>query len=327
MGAVFISYRRGDSEGQARALFNDLSDVVGRKSVFMDVDSIALGRDFREVLQERLASCDLMLALIGPGWLQAKDSAGNRRLDNPGDYVRQEIATALKRNIPVTPVLLQGARVPDQADLPEDLRDLAYRNAFELSHNRWESDVREMLTRLELRADAGAPAPTRRWRWVVAGGVLSVLLVAAALVVGGWLDFTRAEPPSAQESSAPSKARDPEDRPEGASMELTYPVGGTRVFLNIDVGVAQIGRSEIKVDDKVVPVGGTQPYDLGPAASLAGKRLEVATIVTDVNTMTNKIAVRYRLSGGPNELPWTVTNPVRNEGNSRVFRTSVQFVP
>ena len=91
MGAVFISYRRGDSEGQARALSIELGDLIGKDSVFMDVDSIALGRDFRQVLQESLQACDIMLALIGPNWLEAKDAAGNRRLESPGDFVRQEI--------------------------------------------------------------------------------------------------------------------------------------------------------------------------------------------------------------------------------------------
>jgi len=104
---VFISYRRDLNAGDARALCNDLSDLLGSQSVFMDVDSIAPGCDFREVLKERLASCDLMLVLIGRDWLDAKDSAGQRRLEQPNDFVRQEIATALARNIPVTPVLLQ----------------------------------------------------------------------------------------------------------------------------------------------------------------------------------------------------------------------------
>lgn len=67
MSAIFVSYRRGDSEGQARALYIQLADLIGKDSIFMDVDSISLGRDFRQVLQERLESCDLMLALIGPG--------------------------------------------------------------------------------------------------------------------------------------------------------------------------------------------------------------------------------------------------------------------
>lgn len=158
MGAIFVSYRRGDSEGQARALFNELAELVGKNSVFMDVDSIALGRDFRQVLQERLGSCDLMLALIGPDWLEIKDASGNRRLENPTDFVRQEIAAALGRNIPVTPVLLRGAHMPVPEQLPDDLKDLAYRNGFELSHTRWDSDVREMIKRLGLgKADLREP--------------------------------------------------------------------------------------------------------------------------------------------------------------------------
>src|SRR5262245_7963343 len=150
MGAIFVSYRRGDSEGQARALFNELTDLIGKNSVFMDVDSIALGRDFRQILQERLGSCDLMLALIGPDWLDIRDASGNRRLEGASDFVRQEIAAALRRNIPITPVLVRGAQMPAPEQLPDDLKDLAYRNGFELSHTRWDSDVREMVKRLGL---------------------------------------------------------------------------------------------------------------------------------------------------------------------------------
>src|SRR5215469_3071239 len=159
MGTVFISYRREENAGEARALFNDLVARVGKDLVFMDVDNIALGRDFREVLRENLASCDLMLVLIGKGWLDAKDQSGRRRLDDPGDFIRLEIGTALKRNVRVTPVLLQGAHMPAAEQLPEDLKELSCRNGFELSHNRWESDVQEMIKRLALgtRPDVAAP--------------------------------------------------------------------------------------------------------------------------------------------------------------------------
>ena len=160
MGAVFVSYRRGDSEGQARALSIELVELIGKDSVFMDVDSIALGRDFRQILQERLASCDLMLALIGPGWLDARDASGNRRLESSTDLVRQEIAAALKRNIPVTPVLLQGVQMPAPERLPDDIKDLSYRNGFELGHSTWESDVKEMVRRLGLHPNAGAALGT-----------------------------------------------------------------------------------------------------------------------------------------------------------------------
>lgn len=158
MGSVFISYRREDSAGQARALFQDLVGRLGRGAVFMDVDSIALGRDFREVLQERLATCDLMLVLMGRDWLSGKDSSGRPRLDNPADFVRLEIAAALKRKIPITPLLLQGAQMPTAEQLPENISELAYRNGFELSHNRWDSDVQELMKRLGLAARADTPA-------------------------------------------------------------------------------------------------------------------------------------------------------------------------
>jgi hypothetical protein len=157
VGAVFISYRRGDAEGQARALYGELVKLLGKDSVFMDVDSIALGRDFRHVLQERLGSCDVMLALIGPSWLDAKDGAGARRLESSTDFVRQEISAALKRNIPVIPLLVQGTQVPPPERLPADLQDLSYRNGFELGHTTWESDIREMVSRLGLTNSKVAP--------------------------------------------------------------------------------------------------------------------------------------------------------------------------
>jgi TIR domain len=156
MGGIFINYRRGETAGEARALFNELRSTLGEDAVFMDVDNIALGRDFRQVLHDRLESVDVMLALIGADWLQIKDAAGRRRLDDANDFVRREIRAALERNIAVTPVLLQGAAMPAEADLPEDIRELAFRNGFELSHTRWSSDVHELLKRLGLLG----PEPT-----------------------------------------------------------------------------------------------------------------------------------------------------------------------
>ena len=150
MKTVFISYRREDVAGEARALFNDLVTRLGKECVFMDVDSISLGRDFRAVLQEILISCDLMLVLIGKDWADMKDEKGRARLEDPHDFVRLEIAAALKRDIVVTPVLVQGAHMPTPEQLPSEISDLVYRNGFELSHNRWESDVREMVRRLAI---------------------------------------------------------------------------------------------------------------------------------------------------------------------------------
>jgi uncharacterized membrane protein YhaH (DUF805 family) len=150
--SVFISYRRQTAAGEARALFNDLVGRLGRGAVFMDVDSISLGRDFRGELQKTLSACDSMLVVIDKDWAAAKDEKGQIRLENAGDFVRMEIEAGLKRDIAVTPVLVKGAQMPAADELPAEIRDLAYRNGFELSHNRWESDVREMIRRLGLDA-------------------------------------------------------------------------------------------------------------------------------------------------------------------------------
>ena len=167
MGMIFVSYRREDAAGEARALFSSLADQLGPGSAFMDVDNIALGRDFREALHERLNDCDVLLALVGKNWLDSKNRQGKPRLEDSNDFVRLEILAALKRNIPVTPVLLQDAEMPSADQLPEALRDFAYRNAFALSHARWESDVRELVRRLGLvrqvpaAVQAAVPAPPR----------------------------------------------------------------------------------------------------------------------------------------------------------------------
>jgi hypothetical protein len=108
MRAIFISYRREDAEGQAGRLFDDLVTNFGNGSVFMDVAGIEPGRDFREAIDEQVATCGVLLALIGTNWLEAHDKSGRRRLDDPMDFVRLETAAALKRDIPVIPVLVRG---------------------------------------------------------------------------------------------------------------------------------------------------------------------------------------------------------------------------
>src|SRR5215813_5857594 len=112
MGAkVFISYRREDS-GYAGRIKDSLERGLGRDVLFIDVDGIPLGVNFVQVLREEVAQCGVLLAVIGSNWLDVRDEDGTRRLDNPTDFVRIEIAAALQREIPVIPILLDGTRVP-----------------------------------------------------------------------------------------------------------------------------------------------------------------------------------------------------------------------
>ena len=155
MRAIFLSYRRDDSEGEAGRLFDDLVGHFGENSVFMDVAAIEAGRDFRKAIDESVATCGVLLAVVGREWTAAKNEAGQRRLDDPFDFVRLETASALKRDIPVIPVLVHGAKMPRADQLPDDLKEFAYRNGVELTHARWNSDLQLLIK--ALRPHVGDP--------------------------------------------------------------------------------------------------------------------------------------------------------------------------
>jgi hypothetical protein len=148
MRRIFISYRRDDADEAAGRLSDHLVSQFGQDSVFMDVDGIAPGRDFRKVIEETLTQCDVLLGVMGRNWLDIKDESGKRRLENESDFVRLEIASALRRDIPVIPVRVQGASVPKPDSLPQDLKDVSYRNAVELTHERWNSDVHLLVEKM-----------------------------------------------------------------------------------------------------------------------------------------------------------------------------------
>lgn len=138
---VFLNYRRGDSAGHAGRLYDSLTERFGDERVFMDVDKIAPGTDYIDEIDRAVGSCDVLLAVIGRDWLSAQDATGRRRLDDPNDFVRAEIEAALKRNVRLIPLLVQGAQMPDGEDLPGSLAKIARRNALELSDSRWNYDV------------------------------------------------------------------------------------------------------------------------------------------------------------------------------------------
>ena len=130
----------------------------------MDVTTIEPGRDFRKAIDESVATCSVLLAMIGQEWLEVRDSRGGRRLDDANDFVRIEVASALRRDIPVVPVLVRGAKMPQAVELPDDLKDLAYRNAVELTHARWRSDVEVLLRALQPYLEASSAHGLNRER-------------------------------------------------------------------------------------------------------------------------------------------------------------------
>jgi hypothetical protein len=147
--AIFISYRRDDTEGEAGRLFDDLTRAFGSEAVFMDVAGIKPGVDFRRAIEQNVASCGVLLAIVGPSWISVTNADGTRRLDDPNDFVALEIASAMRREVPVIPVLVHEAKMPAAGLLPESLKDLAFRNSVELTHARWNSDVALLIEALK----------------------------------------------------------------------------------------------------------------------------------------------------------------------------------
>jgi hypothetical protein len=145
---IFISYRREDASGEARSIYQELASVFP-KHLFMDVDSITKGRDFGLALTDTLKRCSVMLVLVGQRWLDARDDSGKRKLDDPNDFVRLEIAAALKRNIPLIPVLIQGTKMPKADELPDDLKPLAMRQAAIITHENFSGDMDRFARDLE----------------------------------------------------------------------------------------------------------------------------------------------------------------------------------
>lgn len=137
---IFISYRREDAEAETGRIFDRLVAHFGNENVFMDIDTIPFGVDFRKHIVHEVSKCDVILAVIGKHWLDVKHGEGpkqgQRRLDDPADFVRIEIQTGLDRNIPVVPLLVGGASIPSEQQLPKELQELSYRNAAEVRSGR-----------------------------------------------------------------------------------------------------------------------------------------------------------------------------------------------
>jgi hypothetical protein len=214
-GKIFINYRRGDEPGFTQALLGRLEQAFPAERLFIDVDNIPPGEDFVRMLESQVAQCDAMLTVIGNNWLDAADERGGRRLDDPNDFVRIEIESALKLGKRVIPVLVHQARMPHPDELPEAIRPLSQRNAVRLTHERFRSDVQGLIKALQgaiedvasrrsstVGASGHAVKPLERppssRRALAAFGVLGVVLIGAA---GIWFAYPKLAPPSYETAS------------------------------------------------------------------------------------------------------------------------------
>jgi hypothetical protein len=180
MGGIFICYRRRDAAWAGR-LSDSLKSDFGRLNIFRDIEDIPPGVEFDKHITEAVSGCDVLVAIIGPDWLSATDKFGKRKLDNPNDLVRLEIAAALKRNVRLIPILVSGGTMPEPEELPADLQQFARRQAYELTDARWTEDCRRLFG--VLKPLVSQESKLRRY----CAAAFGVLAVAAAVGGYGWI--------------------------------------------------------------------------------------------------------------------------------------------
>ena len=235
MQGIFISYRRDDTSAYSRLLYERLAQEFGLNLVFMDVETIREpGTDFVDAIHQGVDKCTVLLALIGKDWLSC-DSDGKRRLDDPEDFVRIEIASALKRNVLVIPIVVQDAKIPVADDLPQELKILARRQALKLSHEDWDYDIGKLIDALakipgfeRRKVDGGGgspqPAPVRKG-WST--GALAFTALAAVVLVLGGLAMLSMDSDEMNDQGSPPVAdnlpADPETQPREIPVESNKP--------------------------------------------------------------------------------------------------------
>jgi len=196
---IFISYRRSDNPDAVGRIYDRLVSEFGKARVFKDVDSIPLGQDFRGHLNAVVSDCAAVLAIVGPKWADVRNEAGQRRLEDPDDFVRIELEAACARNIPVVPVLVGHATLPGIGQLPPSLASLTYRQSIEIRPDPdFHNDATRLVGALRRILDPNAPdmvvTPNRPQPWLVALAI-TALAAAAVLAVPAWR-YLRQDPPA-----------------------------------------------------------------------------------------------------------------------------------
>ncbi|HEY5892110.1 MAG TPA: toll/interleukin-1 receptor domain-containing protein [Chthoniobacterales bacterium] len=235
--AIFVSYRRLDSSDVTGRIFDQMKARFGENRLFKDVDSIPLGKDFRTVISEAVGQCEVLLAVIGKDWLKITDDNGRRLIDDPNDYVHIEIGTALNRCIPVIPVLVENTAMPRASDLPEPLRDLAFRNGSPVrSDPDFHHDMDRLCSQLGEYVPEGGmrgpmPAQKRKYGWFgvwIFSGVAACVFLLFLMISSLPSTKNRQSDPSMAESGtvAPMRERgrsDPPARPEYSPIVSSAP--------------------------------------------------------------------------------------------------------
>ncbi len=284
MGGIFLCYRRDDTRGSAGRLYGDLREKLDPHPIFRDLDAIEAGADFAVEIAKTVEHCDALIALIGTGWLGATDARGRRRLEDPSDLVRTEIAAALAAGTTVIPVLVEDATMPAGEDLPQPLRPLAARNALPISDLRWDYDVQRLVSRLQrllartaeadvtpgfppaqapvpsaptptpvLPAPAPAPAPVRnapiRFAPVIGAFVAGIAVVLLVLVRLGTFDTSNGGTPSGDVTNTTVPVTfTPSTLSAGGAPVSTAPSSSVKSFAGSSAKITKTDGTSLLVD-------------------------------------------------------------------------------
>lgn len=307
MTATFISYRREDAAGYAGRLRESLERRLGHARVFRDVDVLRPGQDFVQAIEARLAECRVMLVVIGREWLDARHPDGRRRLDDPFDFVRLEVATALARpGVLVVPVLVENAAMPAAAALPDGIQILARRHAVSVRDETWDADVDRLVALIE-EAEAGSrPSRADRLRpWLPWLGAAAVLAATAVLVL----------PRVLGERSALSK-----DSPEQSTQTVSR-TSTPDAAVPFAIDIPQV--AEAAFDHLVYSVVSGNLVPRGTAREL---RLRIRLSNSD-RTPVNFWDESFRLSVGADTLPPTSQLNAVLDGHSLAYNVITFAVP
>lgn len=295
MPGIFISYRRDDAAGWAGRLSADLRAGLRGAAVFMDIDAIPPGVPYDDYIAQAVGSCDVLIALIGPHWLTVTDKAGRRRLDDPADLTRLEILAALQRNIRVIPALVGGAEMPAADELPDALKPLGRRQAYELADHRWNGDCARLVQVLKPIVGGGTPAGKR----VLAGASLVLVLLASGYGVKLWLD--RQPGPQPTPTTVPSTVPTTVPTTATTTVPTTVP---TTVTTTVPTTVTTTVPTPKPLEPRIAL--SQSELDFGSAA-VGGKPVPKRFFIR--NLTGQPLIVEYEVRGShAKEFPPTVSN-------------------
>jgi TIR domain len=282
MSGIFISYRREDSAAYAGRLYDWISQHFGKDKIFIDVDTIQPGEDFVDAVEQKVGGCDALVALIGKDWLNCRDEEGNRRLDNQGDFVRVEIVAALNRNVRVIPVLVEGARMPSDKDLPEPLTKLTRRQALELSYTRFHQDANRLIEALEKALAAAEERRTAEQQRLA-------------------LEKSVPMRPVREESESPKPATMPKELPAQTSQSAP---GRRKIFIAIAslAAAAVIGGLALRQFPRPVERPTSRPAESASTSPVPPPKPAPQAPVIEAFTVDRKVLE----SGGSATLSWSV---------------------